>query len=197
MNARTRRLVADNERIKSEFTNHPYIKVVPTEGNPPSRYQVTFHLHGLRWDKRLQRPVETDFFQAEIYLHRDYPRIKPRCVMMTDIFHPNFGSWICIGDYWAAGETLADVIIQIGQLIQYQKYNAASPVNTLAARWARENEHLLPIGTISLYRPQSPAEIEADISSVRQHSPSISIDLGDDSEEPAPAINDDLDIKLL
>jgi len=41
-------------------------------------------------------------------------------VLETPIFHPNFGSYICIGDFWAAGETLTDIIIKIGQMIMYQ-----------------------------------------------------------------------------
>ncbi|MGE5403380.1 MAG: ubiquitin-conjugating enzyme E2, partial [Candidatus Saccharibacteria bacterium] len=159
MNARTRRLMADYLKIQDEFTGHPNIKVLPLEGQPPIRYLVSYYLKGIRWDARLNRPVETDFHQAEIYLHRDYPRLKPRCIMKTEIFHPNFGDWICVGDYWAAGETMVDIIIRIGEMIQYQKFNIKSPVNVSAARWARENDRLFPIGTVNLYQAEARAEI--------------------------------------
>ncbi len=154
MNARIRRLTADYNGIIQAFTKHPHIKVQAVEGNPPIRYLVAYSVPGIRWDKRLQKPVESNFHQAEIYLHRDYPRLKPRCVMKTEIFHPNFGDWICVGDYWAAGEKLSDIIIQIGQMIQYQKYNPQSPVNVVAARWAIENARMLPIGHSDLYLPE-------------------------------------------
>jgi ubiquitin-protein ligase len=154
MSARLRRLAADYERIRNEFAGHPYIQAQPISGNPPDRYLVTFRVPGLRWDSRLNRPVETSFHQADIYLHNDYPREKPRCVLRTEIWHPNFGSWICIGDHWAAGETLADVIIQIGEMIQYQNYNPKSPLNAQAAKWAREHEHLFPVGRVNLWQPE-------------------------------------------
>ncbi|MFQ6097188.1 MAG: ubiquitin-conjugating enzyme E2 [Armatimonadota bacterium] len=179
MSARLRRLYADWQKIQDEFTGHPYIQVRPIAGDPPERYEVIFRVKGLRWDPNLNRPVETDYHRADIYLHQDYPREKPKCVLTTDIFHPNFGSYICIGDHWAAGETLVDVIIQIGEMIQYQSYNPKSPLNALAAQWARENEHLFPIGNADLYQEE------------------VALTLGDAHEiEPSPAQQPDADTEL-
>lgn len=79
--------------------------------------------------------------------------------MRTEIFHPNFGTWVCIGDYWAAGETLFDVIVQIGNMIQYRNYNIKSPLNARAARWAAENTHRFPISNVDLYQPDPDVEI--------------------------------------
>ena len=154
MNARIRRLQADLDRIKDEFYGHKYIKVNPVEGNPPLRYLITYHLTGLRWEKIAQRPVEIYNHEVEIYLHKDYPREKPQCRMKTEIFHPNFSSKVCIADHWAAGECLADIIIQIGQMIQYQNYNPKSPLNQEAARWTIKNRHLLPVGNVDLYQAE-------------------------------------------
>jgi ubiquitin-protein ligase len=193
MNARIRRLTADFNGIVQAFSSHPYIKVQAMEGNPPIRYLVTYNVTGIRWDKRLQKPVESNFHQAEIYLHRDYPRIKPRCVTKTEIFHPNFGDWICIGDYWAAGEKLTDIIIQIGQMIQYQKYNVKSPVNVTAARWAAENASLLPIGRLDLYLPEPETQRDNHLFS---NSNTLDLDLDTDSNETAGQ-ECDLEIQLL
>lgn len=154
MSARLRRLYADWQKIQDEFTGHPYVHVRPIAGDPPERYEVVYRIRGLRWDPTLRRPVETDYHKADIYLHQDYPREKPKCVLTTEIFHPNFGSYICIGDHWAAGETLVDVIIQIGEMLQYQSYNPKSPLNAVAAQWARENEHIFPIGNVDLYQEE-------------------------------------------
>ncbi len=74
--------------------------------------------------------------------------------MKTEIFHPNFSSKVCIADHWAAGESLADIIVQIGQMIQFQRYNSKSPLNQEAARWTVNNMHLLPAGNVDLYQAE-------------------------------------------
>jgi hypothetical protein len=121
--------------------------------------------------------------EAEIYLHADYPRSKPKCVMHTDIFHPNFGDHICIGDDWAAGENLVSIIMQIGRMICFQEYNPKSPLNAVAARWAKENEKLFPLFEGDLYQPEVDIEFTT----------------GDTAGPPIPgrpADDDDLDIEL-
>ena len=37
-----------------------------------------------------------------------------------------------------------DSIYQIGEMIQYKNYGISSPLNGIAAKWARENKHLFP-----------------------------------------------------
>ncbi len=162
MSARLRRLYADYQSVLNEFSEHPRIKVQPIQGNPPESYQVEYHIKGLELDPTTQRPRERNYHKALIYLHRNYPRETPRSVLETPIFHPNFGSYICIGDHWAAGETLVDIIIKIGQMIAYQDYNPKSPLNPVAARWAVENERLLPVDHRDLYLPEVDLEIELE-----------------------------------
>jgi ubiquitin-protein ligase len=82
----------------------------------------------------------------EVNLSLGYPRRAPQCRMLTPVFHPNFDpASVCIGDFWAASEWLDDLVIRIGRMIAYQEYNTKSPLNGLAARWAAENPHFLPI----------------------------------------------------
>ena len=83
-----------------------------------------------------------------------YPREQPQCVPLTPIFHPNIAEYYCIGDYWAAGETLVDIIAKIGDMIQYRSYNPKSPLDSTAAYWAEQNENLFPIGNVELGRPE-------------------------------------------
>ncbi|MGA2416454.1 MAG: tetratricopeptide repeat protein, partial [Candidatus Sulfotelmatobacter sp.] len=47
--------------------------------------------------------------------------------------------------FWAASEGLDQLIVRIGRMISYQEYNTKSPLNGLAAKWAAQNAHLLPI----------------------------------------------------
>jgi ubiquitin-protein ligase len=165
MNARIRRLYADYQKILDEFTGHPHIEVTPIQGDPPEAYQVIYRLIGLRLDRATNRPVRVREHRARIYLHQSYPREKPKCVMDTECFHPNIGPYICIDDYWAAGESIADVIIQIGEMIQYRNYNTKSPLNPIAARWAEQNRRLLPVGDVDLYQP----DVDIDLLGAPSH----------------------------
>jgi hypothetical protein len=77
--------------------------------------------------------------------------------MLTPVFHPNFDdSSVCIGDFWAASESLDDLIIRIGRMIAYQEYNTKSPLNGLAAKWAAQNQHLLPVDPRPVAPPLEP-----------------------------------------
>jgi len=169
--------MSDYAQIKKEFTGHPYIKIEPIEGNPPERYLVTYHVKGLRLSPDTQRPVEVNFHQVEIYLHSDYPREKPRCFMRTEIFHPNFSDWVCIGDFWASGEGIVDVIFQIGEMIQYRQYNVKSPLNGIAAKWVKENEHFLPVGYTDLYLAEPVIEFKSNNISKEQNGKDFEIEL--------------------
>ena len=185
MNARLRRLYADFQKIQDEFTGHPNIDVVPLQGNPPEGYEVTYHVIGLRLDRATNRPLKIHEHRARLYLHQEYPREKPRCVMETENFHPNIGPYICIDDYWAAGESITDVIIQIGEMIQYRNYNVKSPLDAIAARWAEQNKRLLPVGHVDLFQPEVPIDFLGEAAPASAPAP-----------PPPPSTDDDLGIEL-
>ncbi len=161
--------------MKEEFSDHPYIYFESDdESLPPEKYIVYFkNMKGLRL---ITNPASSEkeleivnHHAIEIYLHSDYPRLKPQCNMLTEIFHPNFRlaspNDICIGDYWASGETLVDIVYQIGDMITYQSYNVTSPLNGIAAKWARENISLFPIDKVSLRQ----GEIEINLGDTNDH----------------------------
>jgi ubiquitin-protein ligase len=146
---RLRRLAADYEAVRAEFSGHPHVHVEPLGVHlPPEAYRVTYRVRGLRLNGRQPQPV--DEHQVEIRLPLRYPRDKPLCVALTPLFHPNVKDAYCIQDYWAAGQTLVDTIAKIADMIQYRVYNPASPLDALAARWASENSALFPLGNVSL-----------------------------------------------
>jgi hypothetical protein len=94
--------------------------------------------------------------------------------MLTPVFHPNFDdSMVCIGDFWAASEGLDDLIIRIGRMITYQEYNTKSPLNGLAAKWAAQNAHLLPIDPRPVAPPFKNGQV--DVASTESPTPSIAI----------------------
>ena len=179
-NARLRRLYADYREVCEQFSGHPYITVTPLRGNPPEAYEIRYHIRGLELDQATRRPKIRTEHVAQIYLQDTYPREKPKCVMDTPSFHPNIGSYICIDDYWFAGTTLCSIIIHIGEMIQYQNYNPKSPLDPVAARWAAQNERLLPVGNQDLSQP----EVDIDFLG------------GGGDGAAATAVEEDMDIQL-
>ena len=150
MNPRFRRLTADYQRVTDLFTEHPCIRLIGATGNPPDNYSFEFHLHSLV-------PAPDGGFavgsphRAQVYLPLDYPRCPPFCRMLSPVFHPNIDPQkICIGDHWSAGQSLAQLIVRIGEMLCYQSYNLKSPLNAEAAAWAEQNLDSLPLQTTDL-----------------------------------------------
>lgn len=145
MQARLRRLNADFEKVRAVFAEHPFIRLTKTEGTPPDKYTFAIQVEGLV-------PAGEDSFtagavhQAEVFLPIDYPRRPPFCRMITPVFHPNIDPQrICIGDHWSAGQSLAQMIVHIAEMICYQRYNLKSPLNANAAAWAELHLSSLPL----------------------------------------------------
>ncbi len=149
MNVRQRRLVADYQMVTAAFADHPYIRLVEAAGEPPERYKFQYRVRGLVVQN--DQVVPKDDHLVEVFLTLAYPRQAPQCRMLTPVFHPNIAPHaICIGDHWSAGESLAALVVRIGELISFQSYNVKSPLNGAAARWAEEHVQALPIHRVDL-----------------------------------------------
>jgi ubiquitin-protein ligase len=165
VNPRNRRLLSDLKKIEEEFKDHQFINILYTNDvYPPEKYTVYYSgikSIALSPKSTADNKIFFEIFEhkVDIELHINYPRYKPMSIIKTDIFHPNFRSAypheICIGDYWAPGEDLADIIYKIGEMIQYKTYNIKSPLNGIAAKWARENINLFPLDNTELRKAQS------------------------------------------
>ena len=145
MQARLRRLRADYDRVAAAFAQHPFIRIVGVEGDPPEKYIFELHVRGLKIgdDEAL---IPSTIHRAEVFLPLDYPRRPPFARMVTPVFHPNIDPQkICIGDHWSAGQSLATVVAQIAEMICFQSYNVKSPLNAAAAAWAEQNIARLPL----------------------------------------------------
>jgi ubiquitin-protein ligase len=151
MNPRLRRLQADYDQVRQTFSGHPNVSIDPIGAlRPPETYRVTYRLRGLYLSG--DQPAYRELHEVDIMLPRRYPADQPYVVPLTPVFHPNIRDYFCIADYWAAGTTLADVIVKLGDMIQWRVYNTASPLDAIAARWAAEQEPagLFPIGGVDL-----------------------------------------------
>jgi len=156
---RTRRLISDAEVIRRRFACWPLIEISGSAGIPPEVYRFTYRISGLYVDAG-GNILARDSHLLEVNLSLGYPRRAPQCRMVTPVFHPNFDdATVCIGDFWAAAEGLDELVIRIGRMIAYQEYNTKSPLNGLAAKWAAQNMHLLPIDSRVIAPPAiDPAE---------------------------------------
>jgi ubiquitin-protein ligase len=145
LSPRIRRLKFDYDLLQKRLAGWPLVRMVGTAGMPPELYRFQYLIKGL-YVAGGGQIVERDEHLLEVNLSLGYPRRAPQCRMLTPVFHPNFDdSSVCIGDFWAASEGLDDLIIRIGRMISYQEYNTKSPLNGLAAKWAAQNAHLLPV----------------------------------------------------
>ena len=145
MAVRLRRLGADHQRILAAFENHPNIRLLNAWGTPPEKYEFAFLVRGLT-PAANDTSVMASEHRAEVFLPADYPRRPPFCRMTTPLFHPNVDPQkICIGDHWSAGQSLANLVVRIAEMICYQSYNTKSPLNAKAAVWAEQNASRLPL----------------------------------------------------
>lgn len=147
---RTRRLIADARQIAQAFQNHDVIRIRSTQGDPAEVYEVEYQINSIE-QVLGEKTTSRNSHIVQVQLTSDYPRLGPKCKILTPIFHPNIDSAgiICIGDHWTAGERLVDLVLRIGEMIAYQAYNIKSPLNGEAAMWADLNPDQLPTDTRS------------------------------------------------
>lgn len=145
MTIHLRRLQADEQSLTTAFAHHPFIRVVGRDGIPPEKYTIEYNLQALLPGLGGQ-PSMGNVHRAEIFLPLDYPRRPPFCRMVTPVFHPNIDPQkICIGDHWSAGQSLAHLVVHIGEMLCCQSYNTKSPLNAEAAAWVENNPSRLPL----------------------------------------------------
>jgi len=147
---RLRRLAADAEQMAKAFASSELIKIKSTTSDPVDLYQVEYFVNSLERDAK-GKPIPRAQHVVEIQLTADYPRLSPKCKMLTPIFHPNIDpATICVGDHWTAGERLVDLVVRIGEMLAYQAYNIRSPLDGEAAMWADLNPRSLPTDSRSI-----------------------------------------------
>jgi hypothetical protein len=145
---RLRRLHADLAALMDLVKVSDFIRFVPA-GNPPDRYRVAYTCRGLYLPDGATEPVPLDEHVADFYLHLEYPRRAPQIVWRSAIFHPNIlsverGGAVCIGS-WTPSESLADLVVRVGEMVQYRQYNPADDLDPEAAAWAKAHRDRLPV----------------------------------------------------
>ena len=174
MNMKLKRLYNEYTEISERFAGNPYILIKETYGNPPEKYAIEYKVKGIvKVDNIIN---EKQSHLVEIVLPSEYPTVEPICRMLDPVFHPNVDiNKICIADYWAASESLTDVIIRIGEIITFQNYNIKSPLNAEAAQWAGQNTNIFPIDAAD-FSYQNEIESKDDSDNEEQINPNSKVE---------------------
>ena len=172
---RLRRLRADYERVRQLHDQHGLIQILETQGDPPTKYIIQYTCRGIA---RVLggEPLYTEMHRVFIHLTEAYPTNQPMMEWMTPIFHPNIrpdGQSVCIGT-WYPAKTLDQLILMMGEMVQYKNYASHDPLFLDASLWAMNNKHLFPVDERDLLHPlaapasarRQPQDSEIDISIV-------------------------------
>jgi ubiquitin-protein ligase len=150
MNVREKRLDNDHKALSKLIADSAGdLKLIFKEGNPPYKYVIEYRCKGIEKLGLMSKPMYRDTHQVEISLGNNYPKQEPFAKFLTPIFHPNVygNNNVCLGSYWTMSETLTELVIRIGKIIQYSKdvLNLNSPANQDAKNWAAKNMNLFSV----------------------------------------------------
>ncbi|MEY3736779.1 MAG: hypothetical protein RLZZ251_495 [Actinomycetota bacterium] len=150
--ARLRRLESDYNQLRLNFDADPRVDIAPVGPVPADKYRIVYKVPSLRLNGQGQ-PITVDVTTVELNLPDGYPRIPPVARTMPGdvVFHPNFNAAkICLMDFWAPATQLVDIVKEIGEMLQWQKFNIRAPLNGVAAVWSQANQNFLPVGNFKL-----------------------------------------------
>jgi ubiquitin-protein ligase len=149
MNPRQKRLDNEYRELRSSFDADPLVEIIAIGPVPAEKYRIVYKVPSLRLNGKGQ-PIKVDATVVEIELPQGYPKIPPvaRTIAGDVVFHPNFNATkICLADHWAPSTQLVDLIKEIGEMLQWQKFNIRSPLNAQAAQWSQEHKSEIPLAT--------------------------------------------------
>jgi hypothetical protein len=118
---------------------------------PPEIYIMTPSFH-----PNIAALYQTASFQVRIQrLLAEAPDEKSRQQLSQEITSDEriYRSHVCLDALdrnWSPGLTLDLISLELGELIQYKRYNVDDPLNHDAADWTRQNREKLPIDKRSL-----------------------------------------------
>ena len=178
--ARLRALIDDHNKMKKLAEWDEDITFTTNTSHAPTLYIVTFLYEGFSHLKNDGTPHIIDNHQAEITLVADYPRVAPRVKWLTQIFHPNIAQdsgQVCLGvlmERYLPGLGLARLVTMLSEMVQYRNFDATSPLNKKAMKWAINPDNQRFIKQIGGSVIQDPIEELLKKSKISDHQNNIS-----------------------
>jgi hypothetical protein len=147
-NARYARLAIEYTKLMNLAARSSLIEVHPVEvqpGWPPEKYIITYRCRGIASIDAQGLPRVSDFHQVSMYMGSDYPLKEPYLRWLTPIWHPNIDHLephhVCTNNVqnWFAAKPLAELVLAMGEMVQYKHYHAKwvspFPLDRAAADW--------------------------------------------------------------
>lgn len=143
---RETRLRNEYQRVRDLVNRSEFIHILTTEGEPVERYVIRFTCKGVEKIDTVGKPVLRESHEVSVYLHAEYPLKQPQLKWLTPIFHPNIHitGAVCIGAWWPA-KTLDELLLTLGEMVQFKNYDPKDPMNSKAAAWALRNKQFFPV----------------------------------------------------
>ena len=158
MSSGAQQLSQDFEQVKKLLETYPNIKIINTEGDPPEQYDIEYTIKGYKTDPDGSASPENKH-EVRITIPFGYPHFPPTAKPITPIFHPDIDpDAIRIADFWQENNSLAELIIHIGQMICGNHYTTEEPFNQNAFEWFEERKSWLPF---DILEPRDEDEGEA------------------------------------
>ena len=121
--------------------------------NPPDKYEVIFHVTGLRLINGQLPPMRTTTHRVEITLDASYPAGSPKTQWLTPIFHPNInGSSVCHSHQWGAILGLKGWVAMLYSFACGVSYRTHR-YNPQAAEWYGQHREIFPVDRRKLVMP--------------------------------------------
>lgn len=161
MSVREKRLRNDFQVLSQLVSNSGgTLAIISTNGTPPNQYVIEYRCRGIEQIQKTE-PIFRTTHRVEITLGSTYPKDMPAAKFLTPIFHPNvFDNLnVCLGSYWTMEETLSELVLRIGKIIQYSEdvMNLNSPANSSDETWAESNQRRFPVDTQTFKAAKKPS----------------------------------------
>ncbi|MBM4446194.1 MAG: ubiquitin-conjugating enzyme E2 [Chloroflexi bacterium] len=155
-----KRLQQEHEWLKELAAKSDLIEVESIEGDPPTKYRVTFKYKGIMLNPASEKPTLTANHIMEIYLPAGipgYPNEAPYVLCLTPHFHPNISpenNMVCIGIErdWESSLDIAWLVTHLADMITYRVYGFEKPYNQKAVKWTKANEAKMPLDKRPLFK---------------------------------------------
>ena len=159
MSAALNQLVEIYRQLAGQFSSHQTISIVPTKGDPPDRYEITYNVIGLSKPGK-GGVIEATGHVVELAIPFGFPHFPPSCKPKSDIFHPDFDpAAICLGDFWHQDRQLPDLILYIGRMINGEFYSRTNAFNEEACIWYGDHSEAFPLAEVKWREGESAQDI--------------------------------------